>query len=63
MCQDGSNNNNAFLCTEEVPALREGQNFFPITSMETHTKIMHHNYTIAARNPLYPNGVKLEFGR
>ena len=28
--------------------------------MDPITKTLHHNYTIAACNPLYPNAVKLE---
>ena len=50
------------FCTEEVPVLVEGQNFFSIRYIEPITKILYHNYTIAACNPLYPNVVKLEDG-
>ena len=51
------------FCTEEVPVLLEGQNFSSIRYMDPITKILYHNYTIAACNPLYPNVVKLEDGR
>ena len=50
------------FCTEEVPVLVEGQNFSSIRYMDPFTKIMYHNYTIAACNPLYPNLVKLSDG-
>ena len=50
------------LCTEEVPVLVEGQNFYFIRYMGSNTKIMYINYTLAACNPLYPNVVKLEDG-
>ena len=50
------------FCTEEVPVLVEGQNFSSIRYMDPITKILYHNYTIAACNPLYPNVVKLEDG-
>ena len=48
--------------TEEVPALVEGQNFSSIRYMDAITKILYHNYTVAACNPLYPKVVKLEDG-
>ena len=50
------------FCTEEVPVLGEGQNFSSIRYMDPITKILYHNYEIAACNPLYPNVVKLEDG-
>ena len=50
------------FCTEEVLVLVEGKNFSSIRYMDAITKILYHNYTIAACNPLYPNVVKLEDG-
>ena len=50
------------FCTEEVPVLVEGQNFSSIRYMDPITKILYHNYTIVACNPLYPNVVKFEDG-
>ena len=50
------------FCTEEVPVLIQGQNFSSIRFLEPLTKILYHNYTIAACNSLYPNVVKLEDG-
>ena len=50
------------FCTEEVPVLVEGRNFSSIRYMDPITKILYHNYTIAACKPLYPNIVKLEDG-
>ena len=38
----------------------EGQNFSSVRYMDPITKILYHNYTIAACNLLYPNVVKLE---
>ena len=49
------------FCTE-VPVLVGGQNFSSIRYMDPITKILYHNNTIAACNPLYPNVVKLEDG-
>ena len=42
--------------------LIEGQNFSSIRYTDPNTKILYHNYIIAACNPLYPNVVKLESG-
>ena len=52
------------FCTEEVPVLVKGQNFSEasIRYMDPITKIVYHNYTIAACNPLYAIVVKLEDG-
>ena len=50
------------FCTEEVPVLVESQNFSSIRFMDPIRKILYHYYTIAACNPLYPNGVNLEDG-
>ena len=50
------------FCTEEVPVIVEGQNFSSMRYMDPITKILYHNYTIAACNLLYPNVVKLEDG-
>ena len=50
------------FCTDEVPVLVEGQNFSSIRYMDPITKILYHNNTIAACNPLFPNVVKLEDG-
>ena len=50
------------FCTEEVPVLVEGQNFSSIRYMDPITKILYHNYTMAAGKPLYLNAVKLEDG-
>ena len=50
------------FCTEEVPVIVEGQNFSSIRCMDLIKKILYHNYTIAACNPLYPNVVRLEDG-
>ena len=50
------------FCTEEVPMLVEGQNFSSIRYVNPITKILHHNYTNTACNPLYPNVVKLKDG-
>ena len=50
------------FCTKEVPVLVEGQNFSSIRYMDPITKILYHNYTIAACIPLYPIVVKLEDG-
>ena len=49
-------------CSEEFPALVEGQNFSSIRYMDPITKIWYHNYTVAKCNPLYPKVVKLEHG-
>ena len=49
------------FCTEEVPVLVEGQKFSSIRYIDPITKILYHNYTIAACNPLYSN-VKIEDG-
>ena len=40
------------FCTEEVPVLVEGQNFSSFRYMDPITKMLSHNYTIAACNPL-----------
>ena len=50
------------FCTKQVPVLVEGQNFSSVRYMDPITKILYHNYTIAACNTLYPNVVKLEDG-
>ena len=50
------------FCTEEVSVLVEGQNFSCIRYMEPIRKILYHNYTISACNPLYADVVKLEDG-
>ena len=46
------------FCTEEVHVLVEGQNFSSIRYMDPITKILYHNYTIAACNQLYSKIVK-----
>ena len=48
------------FCTE-VPVL-VGQSFSSIRYMDPITKMLYHNYTIAACNPLYLNVVQLEDG-
>ena len=50
------------FCTEEVPVLVEGQNLSSIRYMDPITKILYHNYIMAACKLLYPNVVKLEDG-
>ena len=50
------------FCKKEVPVLVEGQKFSSIKYMDPITKILHHNYTITACKPMYPNVVKLEDG-
>ena len=50
------------FCTEEVPVLVQGQHFSSIRYLEPLTRILYHNYTIAACNLLYPSVVKLEDG-
>ena len=45
-----------------VATITKLQNFSSIRYMDPITKILYHNYTIAACNPLYPNVVKLEEG-
>ena len=48
--------------TEEVLVLLEGQNFTFIRYMDPITKILYHNFIIAACKPLYPTIVNLEDG-
>ena len=50
------------FCKQEVPVLKQGQNFSSIRYLEPLAKVLYLNYTIAACNPLYPNVVKLEDG-
>ena len=42
--------------------VNRGSEFFSIRYMDPITKILYHNYTMAACNPLFPNVVKLEDG-